>query len=130
MSLNQNIRTYNIIYRLTEDVEKALKGMLAPEIKREVLGHAQVLAIFTIPKLGKIAGCRVLDGVIPRNANVRVLRGGEEEYDGTISSLRHEQEDAREIRQGFECGISLKGFQGYKEGDVLEAYRMTEVAVA
>ncbi len=124
-----DIRTYNIIYRLTEDVEKALKGMLAPEIKREVLGHAQVLAIFTIPKLGKIAGCRVLDGVILRNANIRVLRGGEEEYDGTISSLRHEQEDVREIRQGFECGISLKGFQNYREGDVLESYRMTEVAV-
>ncbi|MBN1265098.1 MAG: translation initiation factor IF-2 [Anaerolineales bacterium] len=124
-----DIRIYDIIYRLTEDIEKALKGMLAPEIKREVLGHAQVLAIFTIPKSGKIAGCRVLDGVIPRNASVRVLRAGEEHFDGSISSLKHEHEDAREIRQGFECGIGLKGFQNYKEGDILEAYKMIEVAV-
>jgi len=125
-----DIRLYNIIYRLTEDIEKALKGMLAPEIKREVLGHAQVLAIFTIPKLGRIAGCRVLDGVLLRNANVRLLRAGDEVFDGTIASLRHETEDVREIRQGFECGIALKGFQNYQEGDILEAYRMTEVAAA
>jgi len=124
-----DIRIYDIIYRLTEDIEKALKGMLAPEIKREVLGHAQVLAIFKIPRLGNIAGCRVLDGVILRNANVRVLRSGEEIFDGSISSLKHEQEDVREIRQGFECGISLKGYQDFNKGDVLEAYRMTEVAV-
>jgi translation initiation factor IF-2 len=79
--------------------------------------------------LGKIAGCRVLDGVILRNAKIRVLRNGEELFDGSISSLKHEQEDVREIRQGFECGISLKGYQDFNKGDVLEAYRMTEVAV-
>lgn len=124
-----DIRIYNIIYRLTEDVEKALKGMLEPEIKREVIGRAQVLAVFKIPKMGKIAGCRVREGTISRNAKVRVLRGGEELFDGNISSLKHEQEDAREIREGFECGIGLKGFQDFEKGDVLEAYKMTEVAI-
>lgn len=116
-----SIRFYNIIYRLTEDVEKALKGMLAPEEKITVIGKAEVRAVFKIPRIGKIAGCRVLDGEIRRNAPIRVLRNDNLIYEGEISSLKHEKDDVREVRAGFECGINLKGFDSFQEGDILEA---------
>jgi translation initiation factor IF-2 len=117
-----SIRFYNIIYRLTEDVEKALKGMLAPEEKITVIGKAEVRALFKIPKIGKIAGCRVLDGEIRRNAIMRVLRNDKMIYEGEISSLRHEKDDVREVRSGFECGINIKGFDAFEEGDILECF--------
>lgn len=124
-----DIRTYNIIYRLIEDIEKALKGMLEPEIKREIVGRAEVLATFRVPKLGQIAGCRVLDGSLQRNGSIRLLRVDEEIFDGPIASLKRERDDVREVRQGFECGIGLKGFTEFKVGDILECYKMKEVAV-
>ena len=117
-----SIRTYNIIYRLTEDLEKALRGMLGGEEQEKVLGKAQVLAVFKIPKVGKIAGCRVTEGVLRRNALVRIRRNGEVIYEGQMSSLKHGKEDVREIRQGFECGVGLKGFQDFQEGDLIECY--------
>lgn len=117
-----SIRTYNIIYRLTEDLEKALRGMLGGEEQETLLGKAQVLAVFKVPKVGKVAGCRVLEGVLRRNALVRVRRGDEVLYEGQMSSLKHEKEDVREIRQGFECGVGIKGFQDFQEGDVIECY--------
>jgi len=124
-----DIRVYNIIYRLTEDIEKALKGMLEPEERKVVVGNAEVLAVFKIPRVGFIAGCRVLKGELRRNASMRVLRGGEEMYDGPISSLKHEKENVNEVREGFECGVGLKGYDKYKEGDILECYTIEEVYV-
>ncbi len=117
-----SIRTYNIIYRLTEDLEKALQGMLGGEEKETVLGKAQVLAIFKVPKVGKVAGCRVTEGVLRRNALVRVRRGDEVIFEGEMASLKHEKEDVREIRQGFECGVGIKGFQDFQVGDVIECF--------
>jgi translation initiation factor IF-2 len=124
-----SIRLYNIIYRLTEDIEKALKGMLEPEVKEVVLGHAEVRAVFRISKIGNIAGCRVTDGEIRRNARIRVIREDRSIHDGEISSLKHLQDDVREVRQGFECGIGLKGFDDITEGDILECYIIEKVKV-
>ncbi len=124
-----DLRLYDVIYRLTEDIEKALKGMLEPE-KREVeLGQAEVLEIFRVPKVGKIAGCRVLEGEIRRNARMRVMRGEENLHEGPVASLRHEKEDVTEIREGFECGIALKGFEAFKKGDRLVSFSEEIVAV-
>jgi translation initiation factor IF-2 len=124
-----DIRFYDIIYRLTEDVEKALKGLLAPETRKVVLGRAEVRKVFRIPKIGNIAGSLVTQGELRRGARVRVLRGQDEIYDGTISSLKHEKEDVREMREGFECGIGVKGFTEFQPGDVLECYTQEQVAV-
>jgi translation initiation factor IF-2 len=125
-----DIRLYDVIYRLTEDVEKALKGMLEPETRRTVVGKAQVRATFRIHKVGLVAGCIVLQGELRRNARVTVLRQGSMIYEGAISSLKHEKEDVREIREGFECGVGVKGFDDFQEGDVLECYIEEKVAVA
>ncbi len=123
-----DIRLYDVIYRLTEDIEKALKGMLKPEKRVVELGQAEVLKIFTIPKMGKIAGCRVLEGEIRRNARMRVVRDEENLHEGPIASLKHEKEDVTEIREGFECGIALKGFEAFKKGDKLMAFIIEEIA--
>jgi translation initiation factor IF-2 len=124
-----DIRIYDIIYRLTEDIEKALKGMLEPEIRRVVLGRAEVRAVFHIPKVGKIAGCMVLEGELRRNAKIRVLRGEEVIWDNPISSLKHVKDDVREIREGFECGVGVKGFEKFEVGDILECFTEETVAV-
>ncbi|MCK5318283.1 MAG: translation initiation factor IF-2 [Anaerolineales bacterium] len=124
-----DIRVYDIIYRLTEDIELALKGMLEPETRRVELGKARVREVFRIPKLGNIAGCIVTEGEILRNARMLVLREDEELFNGPISSLKHEKEDVREIRNGFECGIGLKGFESFKEGDILECYTEETVPI-
>lgn len=125
-----SIRLYDIIYRLTEDIEKALKGMLEPEEKETVIGHAEVRAVFRISKVGNIAGCKVTDGEIRRNARIRVQRKGEILFEGGIASLKHLQDDVREVRSGFECGIGLKGFNEFEVGDILECYTVEKVAVA
>jgi translation initiation factor IF-2 len=122
-----DIRLYDIIYRLTEDIEKALKGMLEPEEKETVIGHAQVRMVFRISKVGNIAGCRVIDGELRRNAHMRVIRNGESVFEGNVSSLKHLQDDVREVRTGFECGVGLKGFNDFQEGDLLEAYTLEKV---
>lgn len=126
---NVDIRVYDIIYRLTEDIELALKGMLEPETRRVVLGKARVRAVFRIPKLGNIAGCIVTEGEIQRSGRMLVLREDEELFNGPISSLRHEKDDVREIRNGFECGIGLKGFESFKEGDILECFTEETVPI-
>jgi translation initiation factor IF-2 len=117
-----SIRLYDIIYRMTEDIEKALKGMLEPEFREVKLGHAEVLALFKISKVGTIAGCRVRDGEIRRNGKIRVLRNAQQIAEGEIASLKHEKDDVREVRQGFDCGISLKNFNEFIPGDILECY--------
>ena len=117
-----SIRLYDIIYRLTEDIEKALKGMLEPEIKEKIIGKAEVRAVFKISRIGNIAGCFITIGEFHRNARGRVLRGDKVIYEGELSSLKHHQEDEREVRQGFECGVAIKGFSDYAEGDTIECY--------
>jgi translation initiation factor IF-2 len=119
-----SIRLYQIIYRLTEDIEKALKGMLEPEFKEIPIGKAEVLAVFKISKLGNIAGCRVIQNEIRRNGKIRVIRGGEKIFEGDISSLKHEKDDVKEVRQGFDCGISLKNFEAFEKGDILECFTL------
>ncbi len=117
-----SIRLYDIIYRLTEDIEKALKGMLEPEIVEKVIGRATVLAVFPASKLGRVAGCRVTEGELRRNAKVRLFRGADLVYEGEMASLRHEKEDVREIRTGFECGVGFKNFNDIQVGDLLICY--------
>lgn len=117
-----SIRLYEIIYRMTEDIEKALKGMLEPVVVEKVIGRAQVLAVFSASKLGKVAGCKVSDGELRRNARVRLYRGSDMLFEGEMASLRHEKEDVREIRQGFECGVGFKNFKDIQVGDQLICY--------
>lgn len=117
-----SIRLYKIIYRLIEDVEKALKGMLEPEYVDVVIGKAEVLAIFRIQKIGAIAGCKVTSGEFRRNAKARVVRNEEVIHEGEIGSLKHEKDDVREVRTGFECGIGLKGFNDFEVGDTIQCF--------
>jgi translation initiation factor IF-2 len=119
-----DIRLYDIIYRLIEDVEKALKGMLAPEFTEKLVGKAVILKVFNLSKGNNIAGCRVTEGEIRRNGKIRVTRGKDIIYEGEVGSLKHEKEDAREIRQGFECGLGLRNFNDLEVGDVIECYTL------
>jgi translation initiation factor IF-2 len=122
------IRTYRIIYEAVEEVKAAMEGLLAPERKEVVLGEAEVRQTFKIAKVGTIAGCFVKSGVIPRTARVRIVRDGVEVYEGTIASLKRFKDDVREVREGFECGIGIENFNDIKVGDLIEAYRIEEVA--
>ena len=124
-----SIRVYTIIYRLIEDVEKALKGMLEPEMVERTIGRAQVLATFNVSRFKVAAGCRVIDGEIRRNGRIRVKRNDVIIFDGEIGSLKREKDDVREVREGFECGIALKQFHEFNEGDVLECYVIEEERV-
>jgi translation initiation factor IF-2 len=117
-----DIRLYEIIYRMTEDIEKALKGMLEPEVREKIIGRAQVLAVFSASKFGKVAGCRVTDGELRRNAKVRLYRGTDLVYEGDMGSLRHEKDDVKEVRQGYECGVGFKSFSDIQVGDQLICY--------
>ncbi len=125
-----SIRLYDIIYRLIEDIEKALSGMLEPVEKETVLGHADVRRVFRISKLGNIAGCYVVDGEIRRNTRAKVFRNGETVAIGEISSIKHLQEDVKEIRQGFECGIAVRNFSDFVEGDRIECVVVEKVPAA
>ena len=122
-----DIRTYRVIYQLTQDIEQALVGMLSPVTTEEVLGEAEVRALFKVSRLGTIAGCMVTNGVVRRSASVRVVRDGTVIHETTIAQLKRFKEDAREVAEGFECGILLDGFNDVKEGDVLEAFETREV---
>ncbi len=121
------IRTYRIIYECIEEIEAAMKGMLAPKFKETLLGHAQVRQTIHVPNVGTIAGSYVQDGKVSRNAEIRVVRDGVVIFEDKISSLKRFKDDAREVAQGFECGIGLERFNDIKEGDILEAYIMEEV---
>ena len=126
---NVEIRLYEVIYDLVDDVTKATSGLLAPEVKLEVLGHAEVRQVFKITKIGMIAGCYVTDGVIERNAQIRVTRGGiVVEKDRRLEQLKRFKDDAKEVRAGNECGMKIVGYDDIKEGDVLECYRTTTVS--
>jgi translation initiation factor IF-2 len=122
------IRTYRIIYEAVEEVKAAMEGLLAPEKKEVVLGEAEVRQTFKIAKIGTIAGCFVRSGVIPRTGRVRLIRGGVEVYDGTLASLKRFKDDVREVREGFECGMGIENFNDVKVGDLIESYRIEEIA--
>jgi translation initiation factor IF-2 len=122
-----DLRTYRVIYQLTDDIRQALVGMLAPETHEDILGEAEVRALFRASRLGVIAGSYVTSGVIRRNARVRVVREGTVIYETTIAGLKRFKDDVREVQEGFECGILLDGFNDVKEGDVLEAFETREI---
>ena len=122
------IRYYTVIYQAIEEIEAALKGMLKPEYEEQTLGQAEIRAIFRSSKIGNIAGCMVTSGLIRRNAKVRLIRDGAVVADNLdLSSLKREKDDASEVREGFECGLVLRGFNDIKEGDVVEAFEMKEI---
>ncbi len=125
---NVEIRTYKIIYQLTDDIKKALTGLLEPVIKETFLGRAQVRKIFRIPKVGTIAGCYVLEGKIARSAEIRVIRAGIAVHKGRLSSLKHVKENVNEIKAGYECGLGLANFKDVQEGDLIEAFQIEKVS--
>ena len=124
-----SIRLYSIIYRLTEDVENALKGMLAPSYSEIQVGRADVLAVFQISKVGVVAGCRVREGEMRRNTRVRLTRGTDILFEGEIQNLKREKENATEVRQGFECGISLRNFNDIQVGDSLVCFTQERILI-
>jgi translation initiation factor IF-2 len=124
---NVEIRLYEIIYKLLEDLEAAMLGLLSPVYEEVVTGEAEVRQIFRVPRIGAIAGCYVREGVITRGSKVRFLREGVVIWKGSISSLRRFKEDAREVQAGFECGIGLSDYQDLKVGDVIETYDEREI---
>jgi len=121
-----DIRLYNIIYDVINEIKSALEGMLSPVISEEIIGSAEVREIFKVPKVGTVAGCYVTEGKIARSAKVRVIRDGIVIYDGEIASLKRFKDDAREVEQGYECGIGIQGFNDIKVGDIIEAYKLIE----
>ena len=124
---NVEIRTYQIIYQVLEDIENAMIGMLAPEFEEVVTGEAEVREVFQIPRVGAVAGCYVRNGTITRGSKVRFLRDGVIIWSGTIASLRRFKDDVREVQSGFECGIGLSDFRDLKQGDVIETYEEREI---
>ena len=122
------IRSYNIIYEALEDVRLAMQGLLAPESREKVVGHAEVREVFRITKVGQIAGCRVVDGKAMRSARVRILRDSVQVFDGRVNSLKHFKNDAREVEAGQECGVGIEDYNDVKANDVLEFYQIEEFA--
>ena len=122
------IRLHSIIYELQDEIRLAMLGLLDPTFKENYAGRAEVINVFKIPKVGTIAGCRVLDGVIRRDAEVKLMRGDEQLFKGKIASLKRFKDDAREVLETQECGISLDPASGVKEGDTWEALVQQEVA--
>jgi len=122
------IRNYSIIYAMADDIKAALSGMLAPEMRESALGVVEVRQVFVVSKIGTIAGCMVLEGVVKRGCKVRVMRGNEMIHEGELDSLKRFKDDVKEVRNNFECGLSVKGFNDLEVGDKLEAYEIVEVA--
>ena len=122
-----DVRTYRIIYQCLEEIEAAMKGMLAPKFRENLLGHAEVRQTIHVPGVGTIAGSYILDGKIARHAQIRVVRDGIVIFEDKISSLKRFKDDAKEVAQGYECGVGLEKFNDIKEGDILEAFVMEEI---
>ena len=121
------IRTYDIIYKVVEDMEKAMKGMLEPIYEEKVTGTAEIRQLFKFSKVGMIAGCHVTSGIIKNNDKARVIRDGIVIYNGSIKSLQHEKDGVKEISKDHDCGLTLENFQDYKEGDTIEVYELVEI---
>jgi translation initiation factor IF-2 len=125
---NVEIRYYSVIYNLIDDLKASLSGMLAPTLRERILGNAQVLEVFDITKVGNIAGCRVTDGLIKRTSSVRLLRDETVIYEGKLAALKRFKDDAREVKDGLECGIAFENYHDIREGDIIEAYEVEEIA--
>ena len=123
-----DVRTYRVIYQAIQDIENAARGLLGPEKREVTLGQAEVRATFRVPRIGLVAGCMVTDGVIRRNSRLRLVRDGTVIYEGNVGSLRRFKDDVREVASGYECGIGIEGYQDIKEGDVIQAFQVEEVA--
>ena len=123
-----DMRYYSIIYDLIDDVKQAMSGLLAPELREEIVGIAQVRDVFKSPKFGAVAGCMVTEGVVYRNKKIRVLRDNVVIYEGELESLRRFKDDVQEVRQGMECGIAVKSYNDVKEGDQIEVFDVKEFA--
>ena len=123
------VRLYNIIYKLLEDIEAAMKGMLDPVFEEKVIGEAEVRSIFKASKIGTIAGCYITNGLVTRNSEVRLIRDSIVVYTGKISSIKHFKDDVKEVKKGFECGITIENYNDIKEGDIIEAFIMEKVEV-
>ena len=123
-----DVRYHSVIYDAVDEVKAAMTGMLAPEIREQILGHAEVRETFRVPRVGTIAGCMITDGIVRRNAKVRVIRQSVVIHTGDMDSLRRFKDDAREVREGFECGIGVRNYNDIKVGDVIEAFETVEVA--
>jgi translation initiation factor IF-2 len=123
-----DIRYYNIIYDAVDEIKAAMSGMLAPEQKEEVIGTAEIRQVFRVSKIGAIAGCMVLSGVVRRNARLRLLRDNVVIFTGELDSLKRFKDDVREVKEGFECGLNIKNYNDIVEGDQLEFFEMKEVA--
>ncbi|HLV67407.1 MAG TPA: EF-Tu/IF-2/RF-3 family GTPase, partial [Polyangiaceae bacterium] len=124
---NIQIRQYNIIYNVVDDVKAAMEGLLAPTIVEKTIGKAEVRQVFRVSKAGTVAGCMVVDGIVRRSANMRLVRDGVVVWTGKLSSLKRFKDDVREVKEGFDCGMALENYQDIKEGDVIEAYELEEV---
>jgi translation initiation factor IF-2 len=122
------IRKYNVIYEVVDDIKAAMEGLLAPEISEQTIGTAEVRNLFKVPKIGVVAGCYVTSGKIRRGTSARVVRDGREIYAGKVASLRRFKDDAREVEEGYECGIGIENFNDIKVGDIIEAYEQVELA--
>jgi len=123
-----DIRYYNVIYDAVDEIKAALTGMLAPERKESAIGLVEIRQVFRISKIGTVAGCYVLEGLVRRGSKIRLLRDNVVIHEGELDSLKRFKDDAREVKAGFECGLSLKNFNDIKEGDQLEVFEVVEVA--
>ncbi|NQU80416.1 MAG: translation initiation factor IF-2 [Bacteroidetes bacterium] len=123
-----DIRKYNIIYDAVDDMKLAMEGLLSPDIKEEIIGKVEVRDVFKVPKIGLVAGCYVLSGKVVRNAQVHIIRDSIEQYSGKVSSLRRFKDDAKEVLEGFECGLGVDNYQDIKVGDILEVFQIVEIA--
>ncbi len=121
------VKTYDIIYKVVEDVENAMKGMLEPEFEEKVTGTAEIRQIFKYSKVGLIAGCHVTSGIIKNNSKARIIRDDIVVYNGAVNSLQHEKDQVKEIKKDMDCGMTLENCQDYKEGDIIEVYELVEI---
>ncbi len=120
------IKTYNVIYNLLDDVKALLGGMMSPIISEEQLGQAEIRQVINVPKIGQIAGCMVTEGVINRGAKIRLIRDGVVVYEGNVSSLKRFKDDAKEVAKGYECGVGIEGCDDMRVGDYIESYKEVE----
>jgi translation initiation factor IF-2 len=126
---NVDVRTYRIIYQAIEDMEKAMKGLLKPEFKEVILGHAEIRSLIKLSSVGLIAGSYVTDGKASRTASIRLLRDGVVVFEGKLGSLKRFKDDVREVEKGYECGMSIDGYGDIKEGDIVEFFTKEEIKI-
>jgi translation initiation factor IF-2 len=123
-----DIRYYNIIYDAVDEIKAAMAGMLSPDRKEEIIGLVEIRQVFRVSKVGNVAGCMVLEGLVRRGARIRLLRDSVVLFTGELDSLKRFKDDVREVKEGFECGLSVKNYDDIKEGDQLEVFEIKEVA--